>query len=306
MPFGLSLAPFMMQIMANYIAAAFRKFGVYAWIHIDDLIAAHDDQALLKRATRVILDKLKKSMIKLNPYKSVIVPSRCVVFLGATWTKDRIVRAPSVDEHIQKALSFIAETNLSSVPLKRIQMLAGFLNYYLVFAGRPYFIITFFLKNYINFNQHKEWWLLIVNQLAKYNTILFEYPQELEKVLHVDASPQAIGICYEDNSWGCTIENPCKQAPIYAAEIVACFHGLLEVQRRAIIGETFKWIKTDNVIALAFFQKAKGRMQYASNRVLCWLSAFSILVRKLVQVEFVYVKSEENKADIWSRPNELN
>ena len=124
-----------------------------------------------------ILDKLKKSMIKLNPYKSVIVPSRSVVFLGATWTKDRIVRTSSVDEHIQEALSFIAKTNLSSVPLKRIQMVAGFLNYYLVFAGRPYFIITFFLKNYINFNQHKEWWLMIVYQLAKYNTILFEYPQ---------------------------------------------------------------------------------------------------------------------------------
>ena len=75
MPFGLSLAPFVMQIMANYIAAAFRQYGIYSWVHIDDLIAAHDDQALLGVATRDIVARLTRSQIKLNPYKSIIVPS---------------------------------------------------------------------------------------------------------------------------------------------------------------------------------------------------------------------------------------
>ena len=64
MPFGLSLAPFNMQVMANYIAAAFRRYGIYAWIHIDDIIAAHNDHALIKRATFEIVKKLERSKIK--------------------------------------------------------------------------------------------------------------------------------------------------------------------------------------------------------------------------------------------------
>ena len=83
---------------------------------------------------------------------------------------------------------------MSSVPLKKVQQMAGFLNYYLAFAGRPYFVVYFFLKNFLNFHQHKHWWINLINTLAKYKEIMFLAPDNKEtEVLHVDASQQAIG-----------------------------------------------------------------------------------------------------------------
>ena len=34
--------------MANYKAKAFRRHGIYAWVHIDDLIAAQDDKEFFR------------------------------------------------------------------------------------------------------------------------------------------------------------------------------------------------------------------------------------------------------------------
>ena len=85
-------------------------------------------------------------------------------------------------------------------------------------------------------------------------------PAEQDTIsLHVDASTQAIGWCYENNSQrGATVLNPMPHAPIYVAEIVACFYGLLEIHRNTIMEIISRWvIKTDNIIALAFFQKAR-------------------------------------------------
>ena len=113
-----------------------------------------------------------------------------------------------------------------------------------------------------------------------------------------------IDLCYEDEHWAKTIDNPCPHAPIYVAEIAACYDGLLEVQLRIIIGEEYDWfIETDNIIALAFFQKTRGRIKFALNQLLCKISVFTIIMKKLAQIDLVYVPSAESKADVWSRPN---
>jgi hypothetical protein len=55
LPFGLSIAPFFMQILANYISLQFRQKGMFAWMHLDDLIVAHDDMVLLKVVLKDVL-----------------------------------------------------------------------------------------------------------------------------------------------------------------------------------------------------------------------------------------------------------
>ena len=118
--------------------------------------------------------------------------------------------------------------------------------------------------------------------------------------MHVDASPQAIGCCYETSLRGATIYNPYPQAPIY----VACFYGLLVIQRQTIIGCVKQWIvKTDNMIALAFFQKTRGKLHYVNNQLLCHISVFAEILKKQLGTEFVYVHTAENLADEWSRPS---
>ena len=40
-----------MQMIANYIADKFREFGIFAGIHVDDSLAAHDGKIFLYAVT---------------------------------------------------------------------------------------------------------------------------------------------------------------------------------------------------------------------------------------------------------------
>ena len=57
------------------------------------------------------------------------------------------------------------------VKLKQVQQLAGYLNYYLAFAGRMYKLETFFLHNFRDWEKHKEWWDYLVRIIMPYNII---------------------------------------------------------------------------------------------------------------------------------------
>lgn len=87
LPFGLSISPFFMQMFANYIAEKFREFGIFAWIHVDNLLAAHDDKIFLYAITSFITFLLMKSGIRVNSDKSQLVPATQIEFLGSIWTQ---------------------------------------------------------------------------------------------------------------------------------------------------------------------------------------------------------------------------
>ncbi len=59
MPFGLSLAPYVQQMMSVPIATIFRCFG----IRVDDLIAAHEDKYYLFVCCAYVCDRLRRSSI---------------------------------------------------------------------------------------------------------------------------------------------------------------------------------------------------------------------------------------------------
>lgn len=70
-----------MQMFANYIAEKFREFGIFAWIHVDDLLAAH--KIFLYAITSFITFLLMKSGIRVNTEKSQLEPAKQIEFLGS-------------------------------------------------------------------------------------------------------------------------------------------------------------------------------------------------------------------------------
>ena len=55
LPFGISIAPFFMHMMSNYIVKHFTDKGLFSWVHLDDLIAISDDPTLLKSILNEII-----------------------------------------------------------------------------------------------------------------------------------------------------------------------------------------------------------------------------------------------------------
>jgi hypothetical protein len=108
LPFGLSIAPFFMQLLANYISLQFRQKGMFAWMHLDDLIVAHDDLILLKTVLKDVLNRLDRSGIQINQEKSQLEPTTSIEFLGTVWTKEHITRKTEIDVMINKILRYIS------------------------------------------------------------------------------------------------------------------------------------------------------------------------------------------------------
>ena len=223
MPFGLSLAPFWQQMMSVPIAAMFRQFGIYSWIHVDDLIAAHEDRYFLFVVTMYVKHLLGESGILLNLPKSSLLPSTKVEFLGAVWNQAGITRDLSVTNNCYKLIYRIF---YEPITYKQAQMAAGFLNYYSAFAGTAYVFITFFLHHWDSMKSYP--WLLnllidifsftfisfnsSVNILAKDTLPLFS--------IHCDASET--GVAAVDLCNGRAFAYPVSyNKPIYVKEFEA-------------------------------------------------------------------------------------
>jgi hypothetical protein len=97
-----------MQLLANYISLQFRQKGMFAWMHLDDLIVAHDDLILLKTVLKDVLNRLDRSGIQINQEKSQLEPTTSIEFLGTVWTKEHITRKTEIDVMINKILRYIS------------------------------------------------------------------------------------------------------------------------------------------------------------------------------------------------------
>ena len=73
------ISPFFIQIFSNYIAMAFRKAGAFAWVHVDDLIAAHD-KATLHQIVKDVVNALVKSEIRINYKNSHLITTKKLSF----------------------------------------------------------------------------------------------------------------------------------------------------------------------------------------------------------------------------------
>jgi len=230
LPFGLSIAPFFMQLVTNYISKYFTQHGCFSWVHLDDLIAISDDEPLLIAVLRTVLGKLKKSNILINTSKSSLVPSKQIEFLGALWKDKQIERLPKVDERINNILQFINNTR-KSYSLKKAQQIAGYLNYYLAIAGNSvYKVITFYLHNFSSFYSYKQWWSLAIRKLLHIKVMLYNKQQiiescEIQHIIHSDSSLTTAAVYHVQEDY-VQIETLSYRAPIYVGEIHAAFNAL--------------------------------------------------------------------------------
>ena len=309
LPFGISIAPFFMQMMSNYIVKHFTDKGLFSWVHLDDLIVISDDPTLLQSALNEVLFKLMQSNILINHKKSVLIPTQEIEFLGAKWNKDRITRLPKVEHQIIKIINFISHSR-KTYSLKKAQQIAGYLNYYLAIAGPSiYKVVTFYLHNYDNFERAKEWWSLAVRKLLAIKHMIYNKRQALEacstvETVHVDASLTTACSFFITNQEVVT-EPTTYTAPIYVAETHAAFLDLKQIFEHAVANNynktTTHQLFTDNCIVYFMINRGRSKAQYINSYFLINFLVFYTLLANIINIEIFFVPSADNLADQFTR-----
>ena len=66
LPFGISIAPYVCQMMLNRLVEYVRRTCPQAWGHIDDVITCHTSSSTLSNLLLALLAKLSKAKLVVN------------------------------------------------------------------------------------------------------------------------------------------------------------------------------------------------------------------------------------------------
>ncbi len=189
LPMGLSLAPFVMQRFANAIAQVARLHISYVWAHIDDILLADKCPTRLAAGVKLLLGLLASINWRISAKKSVLVPTRSIIYLGARWSSRGVQRLPEVTARLSALWSYMITNSYDLHPLhKPVQRIRGLFNYYFSFAG-------FFhaVTNRVVIAASRRQYHVIIAYLLKQDFISFKHHLRMPEV-HVfsDASLYAI------------------------------------------------------------------------------------------------------------------
>ena len=297
LPFGASISPYVMQKFLNAICKYIREhFTPYTWGHLDDLIIAHRDPEFLLTIANHMSYLFKLINWVVNPEKSVLVPVRQIIFLGAIWGKTGITRLPEVTESLKIIWSLIRSIRLSPKGLQRVR---GYLNYYLNFAGNFFAVVNRILKL-----KNKGAYDRIVSYLISKKHINFVNPKPKREVIsiHTDATPTQIAAVVTNDQKLFFINRSLDN--ILMNELKAALAGISLFIRNFSFTSHFLNLFTDNLAVLYFLRK--GRCKWRSN--IFTLFKFLYFVNNHVSalnVKFHYIPSAFNKADKLSRLNSI-
>ena len=143
MPFGISIAPFVCKTMLNGIIKWIRERTNFVWGHIDDIIIGCESRRAMQSLVDKLLAKLDKAGWRVNKDKAVLVPTRKIEFLGATWRKNGVKRLPKVTQNLYKLIKAIPHIKGE----KQTQRAKGYLQYYLQFMINSARAIELAFKN---------------------------------------------------------------------------------------------------------------------------------------------------------------
>ncbi|RNA26186.1 Retrovirus-related Pol poly from transposon opus [Brachionus plicatilis] len=188
MPFGLSIAPYIQQMLLNAVLTFIRKYTRFTYGHLDDLLIAHRDQAKLQVLVNVLRAKLRQAGWVLNTKKSVLNPVKRLTFLGAEWDGLGIRRSQEASKFVRDMSFSLLTNDPKGRALARVR---GYLNYYGGFAGKLGPVINTFLRMSLVTRRDYYSYLSLVINIDRLRFKL--YPPKQAVRWYTDASEYQLG-----------------------------------------------------------------------------------------------------------------
>ena len=278
LPFGLCSAPWLFTKTLKPIFAEFHKKGFSGFGYIDDTFIVASSEQECYDAIEFLVNLFSKLGFRVHPEKSVLVPTKQLVFLGyvldteqmsVTPTQEKkekissmVTKAMSKDKHkIREIASLIGTLNDvckgSEYGHAQVKSLEIQKNRALFSSGSKGFDGNMLLNSYCK--EELVWWIRNINSAKKAIRIS---PPEL--VLETDASNLGWGAKFDDVSTGGRWSELESQAHINAKEILAVKLGLqslcADISHEEIV------IRSDNTTTVAYLNHGGGTKSTVCNK----------------------------------------
>ena len=286
LPFGISIAPFVCQMMLNQVVKYVRSVCPQSWGHIDDIIIAHKDAGVLSKLLISLTHKLSLAKWVVNWKKSVVYPTKSLTFLGAIWNETGVERLASVDATIKEAIASISKT----MSQKDKEKVRGYLNYYLAFTGPVHSLIN-------RAFEQPEYGKTYLYKLMECRKIRFKDPPNTQNFkVYTDATTKRLGWVHELGRGTALLK---QEEPIMFAEtmaaIIGAYSAIMQGAKKVVVF-------TDNMATRAFLRRGAAKFLYRFNYNLHFFMVFILCkLRQLVNLEALYINTQVNPADILTR-----
>ena len=322
LPFGLGIAPFVCQTFLDSIISYIRKWTPYAYGFIDDILVGASSRKVLTRIVKNLLLRFKQIKWRLNEKKCVLTPTRKLVFLGSDWHGSGVSREESATSKVKYLLHALGSRG-TPLAIKEKQIMAGYLNYYLQFAGKIHTVIQRLVETSGLERDRAEYLSDFLMGQVKIDTIRFRTKSRGILTVYADATPDKMAaiILYDK-----TIKmEPLKllaalkrhvfkqdqvdilqlvakrSLPIIEAEIRALFLALEKLMAHKEYGRYKVHLFTDSMPALYFMTKGSSKYDTWNDATLCELLTWRNRFDTYFDLEVRYVDTKSNPADYYSR-----
>lgn len=253
LPFGLSVAPFYMQMFANCISQRFRTLGMTAWGHIDDFVISHKDPDQLRHTMKDVLRDLVLCGVRVNWKKTVAEPTRKLQVLGAIFDTVRNEATLSED---RKALILHLFEILHKADVLRLvtwQRILGHLAYVWPFIGAPWFLLKpLYAAEDDGRVPHDAVRRAHLAWMENLKSISLRLVWDQPTVVYVDATPFQLGLVCNNDYIAVPLHGT---LPIYVSELLAIIYSMFYA---LLHGIDQLHVYSDNIGAIGTSRRLRG------------------------------------------------
>ncbi|KAM7312070.1 hypothetical protein ISCGN_008975 [Ixodes scapularis] len=194
LPFGIRIAPFVMQHLATAITREARARGLWCWSHIDNFLFAHSDADFLRLKTDQFVEDLLDCGFRLNPDDSQFAPVKRIRFLG--FLLDGQAGTIGHTPGRYKDLLGTLQTLKAPLPISTYQRLAGLWNFYFsVYQGHFHVLRPLHQAAATGFPPPLDWVQIFSFTLAMLPAAVPFVPPTVQHAVFSDASLTGLGVC---------------------------------------------------------------------------------------------------------------
>ena len=329
LPFGLGMAPFACQTFLEAILRYIHKRlprGSFAYGYIDDILIGARSKKALIRIVRDLLYKFEQVKWPINADKCVLIPQRIIVFLGSEWGGSGIRRNVGVSSGVITLIRMLGSAT-RPLSLERRQIVAGYLNYYMQFAGKLHTVVQRLVDSAgVDRKRARGLAVFLMEQCAT-DFIGFRSPSRGVLTVYADATPTKLAaiIIYDEKvtlgpeeilealKKGTLKQGQSKilqlevdETPIIETEIRAIFLALENIEAGGRFYRYRIGLFTDSMPALYFFEKGSSKFSTWDDDILCRLLAQRNRLSIYFDLEIKYVNTKLNPADYYSRTGSVD